>query len=154
MRYQPVTSAELRTHVGARPGTRTVHDVVMWNMHGRGVTSGGIYNRRPRRGLAALTPQTASLHAVGRAFDAMIPPAERRPGGAGDQLYLRLIAAAVPLGICEVIWQHKRWTPDKGERPYRPNNHHDHVHAGQIIDWADRPQSSDLTRWTQHFLFG
>ena len=65
-KYEPPTAAELRTVTGPRPGTRALHDVLVWHYHARGVRSGGIYNRRPRRGLSVLSPQTNRADAAAR----------------------------------------------------------------------------------------
>ena len=148
-KYEPPTAAELRTVTGPRPGTRALHDVLVWHYHGRGVRSGGIYNRRPRRGLSVLTPATASLHACGRAIDLMTTDK-----AVHDDIFLRCIAAADQCGIVEVISWNRRWTPDKGVQPYRGTSpHRDHVHLGQSVDTASRPDTADLRKWFSHFLF-
>ena len=147
--YEPPTAAELRTVTGPRPGTRALHDVLVWHYHARGVRSGGIYNRRPRRGLSVLTPRTASLHAVGRAVDLMT-----REKAVHDEMFLCLIAAADQCGIVELISWERRWTPDGGVRPYRGTSpHRDHLHIGQSVDAASRPDTADLRKWFSHFLF-
>lgn len=149
-KYEPPTAAELRTVTGPRPGTRALHDVLVWHYHGRGVRSGGIYNRRNRRGvLGPLTVQGSSLHSVGRAVDLMTTDK-----AVHDEIFLRLIAAADQCGIVEVISWNRRWTPDKGVQPYRGTSpHRDHVHVGQSVDAASRPDTADLRKWFSHFLF-
>ena len=148
-KYEPPTAAELRTVTGPRPGTRALHDVLVWHYHGRGVRSAGIYNRRPRRGLSVLTPATASLHAVGRGLD--LATTDK---AVHDEIFLRCIAAADQCGIVEIISWNRRWTPDKGVRDYRgASPHRDHVHVGQSVDAASRPDTADLRKWFSHFLF-
>ena len=149
-KYEPPTAAELRTVTGPRPGTRALHDVLAWHYHGRGVRSGGIYNRRNRRGvLGPLTVQGSSLHSVGRAVDLMTTDR-----AVHDDIFLRCIAAADQCGIVEVISWERRWTPDKGVQPYRGTSpHRDHCYVGQSVDAASRPDTADLRKWFSHFLF-
>lgn len=143
MAYQAVTRSELKTKTSPRPGVRAFHDVVCFAMHAKGVRSGGIYNRRSVRGGLSW-----SLHAVGRAADFMCATK------AGDELFLRCVAAAKACGISEVIWKRQRWTAEKGVRPYRGSNPHlDHVHVGFTVDFADRPNTPDLRKWVAHFMF-
>jgi len=142
--YQPVSRAELRNHTGPRPGVRAFSDVVLWSMHSMGVTNGGIYNRRPVRGGISW-----SLHAVGRAADFMVPNTT-----VGWYLALRAIRNAPWLGVAEVIHDRKRWTAEKGTKPYHGKNPHtDHVHIGFTVDFADRPDTAELRQWVSHFLF-
>lgn len=151
--YQPATWREANTVNGPRPGTQVLLDVLLWNMAAKGhvVSSGGIYNRRTVRGGTA-----PSLHSCGRAADVMVPNTKtgRR---TGDEIFLRLIAAAEACGVCEIIWNRSRWTAAKGVVPYKGKNPHvDHVHVGQTIDGASRgagSQRADLVRWYTHFLF-
>lgn len=146
--YQPVTSAELRTVVGPRPGARVVSDVIVWSMYAKGVRSAGIYNRRPQRGKKILTAATASLHAAGRGIDIAVPNKQ-----VGDELFLRLLAAADAIGVCEVIWWDRRATI-KGILPYKgADNHHTHLHIGLTADMADNTNPK-LGDWVKHFLFG
>ena len=153
--YQPVTSVELKTITGPRPGVRAVLDTILWFRSAvtpegfGGVKSGGIYNRRPQRGKTVLNPGSASLHSAGRALDIMVPNKK-----AGDELYLRLAAAADAIGICEIIWWERRLT-SKGEVPYRGKSpHKDHLHVGFTADWAARANTPDLRKWIAHFVFG
>jgi hypothetical protein len=144
MAYQPVSRAELRAHTGPRPGTRALHDVLIWMFHSRGVTSGGIYNRRAVRGGTSW-----SLHAVGRALDIMVPVGDP----VGWEIALRVIRAADALGVCEVIYDAKRWTREKGTVAYHGvNKHRDHVHIGMTVDMADRPDTPELRRWFAIFV--
>jgi flagellar protein FlgJ len=144
MAYQPVTRAELRAHTGPRPGTRALHDVLIWMFHSRGVRSGGIYNRRAVRGGTSW-----SLHAVGRALDIMVPVGDP----VGWEIALRVIRHADALGVAEVIHDRKRWTAEKGTQPYRGSNpHRDHVHIGMTVDMADRPDTPQLRQWMAHFV--
>lgn len=144
MAYQKVTHSELRTRTGPRPGVRAFHDSVLWVMHGRGVRSGGIYNRRRVRGGTSW-----SLHSVGRAADLMVPDVN-----TGLEIAFRAIRNAPWLGVSEVIFNRKRWTAEQGTRSYGGSNpHRDHVHIGFTIDFADRPDTEDLRRWCAHFMF-
>lgn len=144
MAYQPVSRAELRAHTGPRPGTRALHDVLVWMFHSRGARSGGIYNRRRTRGGVSW-----SLHAVGRALDIMVPPGD----AVGWEIALRCIRNAAALGVGEVIFDSKRWTAEKGTQPYRgANKHRDHVHIGMTVDMADRPDTAELRRWFAAFV--
>ena len=142
-KYQPVTAAEAKAVQGPRPGSRALHDVVLFRMASRGVRTGGIYNSRRVRGGIAW-----STHAAGRGIDWAVPSKQ-----VGDELYLRLIRACDQIGVGEVIWRDRRWTAD-GEKPYKPKNHYDHVHCSQTIDMASRPDTPDLRKWFDHFLFG
>ena len=153
--YQPVTSVELKTITGPRPGVRAVLDTILWFRSAPtkegfgGVTSGGIYNRRPVRGKTVLNPGSASLHSAGRALDIVVPSKK-----AGDELCLRLIAAADAIGICEIIWWEKRFT-SKGEKAYKgASPHKDHIHVGFTADWGARANTPDLRKWVSHFVFG
>lgn len=148
MAYQPVTSAEFKTKTSPRPGVTLVYQIILWYCASLGFTGGGIYNRRPRRGLAVLTWKTASLHAVGRACDIMIPAAMKH---FGDILFVKLVAAAPLIGIGEIIWYRQRWTAEHGVQPYKGTNPHtDHIHAGFTVDWADsayNDPAGDYKRW-------
>lgn len=151
--YQRVTMSEARSIQGPRPGTRALYETVLGHYHSRGLRGGGIYNFRTVRGGKSL-----STHAAGRGCDFMVPNVRGKatPEGKklGDELFLRAIASAEALSICEIIWMNRRWTGDKGAQHYRPNNHHDHVHIAQTIDGASKPDSPDLRRWYAHFLWG
>jgi len=143
-KYQPVTAAEARLVQGPRPGSRALSDVVLFRMASRGVKTGGIYASRKVRG--SLT--SWSTHAAGRGIDWMVPDK-----ATGDELFLRLVNACDQIGVGEVIWRHQRWA--SGEvKPYKPTNHFDHVHCSQTIDMASRPDTPELRRWFDHFLFG
>jgi hypothetical protein len=109
------------------------------------VKSGGIYNKRRVRGGTAW-----SLHSVGRGIDWAVPSKE-----TGDEIFLRLINAADQCGVCEIIWNRQRWDGTTGKvKPYRGTNPHtDHVHAGMVIDVAAHPDTGDLRRWFDHYLF-
>jgi len=147
--YQPVTSVELKTVKGPRPGVQAVMDTVGWYRYAQGVRSAGIYNRRPVRGKTVLTAKNASLHAAGRALDISVPSIN-----VGNELYLRLAAAADAIGVCEIIWNRKRLTKN-GEAAYKGvDPHTTHLHVGFVADWADRPNTPDLRKWVAHFVFG
>jgi hypothetical protein len=148
--YERPTSVELRTVTGPRPGVQAVLDAIVWKWSVRGVRSAGIYNRRTVRGRSGpLTPLNASLHSVGRGLDISVPTKQ-----VGDELFLRLVAAADAIGICEIIWWDRRIT-SKGEKPYKGvDNHHTHLHVGFTADFADRKNDADLRKWVTHFVFG
>ena len=152
MKYQGPTSTELRTITGPQPGVQAFADAVMLKYGPtRHLTNLGIYNRRTIRGRSGvLTPLNASLHAVGRAWDAGVP---KGPAGKnlGDELWKRCIDGATKglVGVQEIIWYRQRWTPDKGVRPYKGvDDHTTHLHISFSIDWAQNhsPQA-DLRRW-------
>lgn len=138
-RYEPVERWELRRHRGERKGTRALLDVLLVLFHAHGARSGGIYNRRRVRGGSSW-----SLHAVGRAADVMVNRTD-----IGDLIAGVVVARAEGLGVCEVIWNRKRWTPEAGWQPYRGANLHlDHVHIGQTVAVADSPASLEqLHAW-------
>ena len=146
-KYEKATWDEVLQVQGPRPGARVLSDVVIRHYLAAGVQvkTGGIYNRRRVRGGTSW-----SLHAVGRGVDWMVPDK-----ATGDQLFLRLINAADQCGVCEVIWNRQRWDGTTGKvTPYRGvNPHTDHVHAGMTIDVASHPDTQDLRRWFDHFLF-
>lgn len=84
-----------------------------------------------------------SLHAEGRAFDAMTTRLDR-----GDPLKDWCVENFDALQIQEVIWQKKIWTartmawnPFKGKNP-----HTDHVHIGQSWEGAKHPEIIDAFR--------
>lgn len=138
MTYEPVKAWELVRFRGPRKGVQALHDVIVVMYHAFGATSGGIYNRRSVRGGTSW-----SLHAVGRAFDIMVPTA------LGDVLFTRLISVADKLGICEIIWNRRRWTPEHGVQVYNGvNPHTDHLHVGMTTAVADSDHTRDeLVAW-------
>jgi len=146
-KYEKATSDEVKAIQGPRPGARVLSDVVIQHFLQKGVQvkSGGIYNKRRVRGGIAW-----SLHSVGRGIDWMVPDKN-----TGDEIFLRLINAAEQCGVCEIIWNRQRWDGTTGKvNEYRgPNPHTDHVHAGMTIDVASHPDTSDLRKWFNHFLF-
>lgn len=151
IKYQGPTAVELRTITGPQPGVQAFKDAVMWQLAPRGLTNLGVYVRRTIRGKSGiLTPRNSSLHAVGRAWDAGTP---NTPQGKhlGDELWLRTIHAAEQglIGCQEIIWQRKRWTPDKGVVDYRGvDPHTTHLHLSFSIDWAqNRAPQADLRTW-------
>lgn len=153
--YTPVTTAEYRQHRGrTRPGVVAAHDTILFMMGGS-VTSGGMVNDRNVRGGSA-----KSLHSVGRAADWMVRAGSGARAGmtarqVGDELFVRLIAAAPAIGLDEVIWNRKRWSPDKGLRSYHGvNPHTDHVHAGFDPAFADSTASRDaMCKWIATAVF-
>ena len=57
-------------------------------------------------------------------------------------------------GIIEIIWQRKRWTEDHGVQDYHGvDPHTGHVHFAQTVDMASRPNTPDLHKWFNHFLW-
>ena len=150
-----VTPAEYRAHRGQlRPGTKTLSDVVRFLMGGS-VTDGGIVNDRNVRG-----GSSKSLHAVGRAADFMVHTGQGpgRQGKSakeiGDELFVRLIAAAPAIGAEEIIWWRQIWSPSKGLRAYTGlASHKDHVHVGISQAVADN-RSPDLPKWFAGAIFG
>ena len=153
--YTPVTPAEYRQFRGhTRPGVVAAHDAIIFMMGGS-VRSGGMVNDRNVRGGTA-----KSLHAVGRAADFMVQKGTgtrdgMSPRQVGDELFVRLIAAAPGIGLDEVIWNRHRWTNEKGVRPYSgANPHTDHVHAGFDPSFADSTKPhDDLCRWVAACVF-
>lgn len=138
-RYEAVQRWELRRHKGERKGTRALLDVLLVLFHAHGARSGGIYNRRLVRGGSSW-----SLHSVGRACDVMVQRQD-----IGDLIAGVVVARAEGLGVCEVIWNRRRWTPERGWVGYAGTNPHtDHVHIGQTISVADSPASLEqLHAW-------
>jgi len=133
--YEPVTVGELG-HVGPRPGVAAVRDAVLFLERARGVRDMGVYSRRRVHGSSVW-----SLHAVGRAWDAGV-----RDRATGQRVAERFMHLAGKLGVCEVIWQRNRWTPEKGWRNYTGIPHLDHVHIGFTVGFADSPAPPDLAR--------
>lgn len=137
-----------------RPGVVALHNTVMFCMGGS-VRSGGMVNDRPIRGGVSL-----SKHAVGRAADWMVQNGAgtregKTPKEIGDELFIRLVAAAPAIGLEEAIWYRKIWTPDKGLRTYYGlASHEDHVHAALNQAMADNQAPyDDLCRWYASAIF-
>lgn len=145
MAYQPASTAELLRYWGARKGTRALQDVLVFLYRDRGATDLGVYNRRPVRGRTS----GWSLHSVGRAGDIGV-----RDTKLGDELFLRLIRAAEPLGLCEIIWNGQRWTAEKGAQPYNgADSHSTHLHYAQTREMADNPSAREaLVKWYTHYI--
>lgn len=154
--YTPVSGAEYARYKGkTRPGVVAFHDSVIFCMGGS-VRSGGMVSVRRQRGGFAI-----SQHAVGRAGDFMVQAGKgtrigRTPKQIGDELFVRLIAAHAAIGLDEVIWWRKRWTPEKGVRTYWGiASHKDHVHATLDPKMADNTAPfHDLTKWFARAIFG
>ena len=154
--YEPVTQWELDIKHGPRPGVVAFRDTVLFWTRPKGAYDAGIYNRRVRRGrIGRLTPATASLHAVGRAWDCGVPDA-RVDASVGQEIAWRAVVAADACGIVEVIWNRQRWTADKGSVPYGGvDPHTSHVHIGFSQTVADSPATHDnLVKWYTAALFG
>lgn len=145
-RYEPVEAWELRRWRGERKGMRALMDVLLVLFHAQGARNGGIYVRRRQRGGSAW-----SLHAVGRAGDVMVPSTN-----VGDFLATVVVTHAEALGVCEVIWNRRRWAQPTGWVPYHGvNPHTDHVHIGLAVSVADSPASLDqLHQWFGAVLTG
>lgn len=142
---------------GERRGVAAFRDTVMFWTHAvhQPTRDLGIYVRRVIRGIGArFSPSTASLHAVGRAWDCGVPDARKDPA-LGNALMMKAAANAGPLGICELIFNKRRWTPEGGTVPYRGiNKHYDHVHFGFTIAMADNGAAhADLVKWIGHYMF-
>jgi len=152
MSYEPVTQWELNTQFGPRPGVVAFRDTVLWWMRPKGCYDAGIYNRRNVRGVVGrLRPATASLHAVGRAWDCGIPNL-----AVGSEVAFRSVLAANPCGIIEVIFNRTRWTAEHGTVPYSGVDPHTaHVHIGFSQTVADSPATHDnLVKWFSMAMFG
>lgn len=153
--YVGVSRAEYKAHRGqVRPGTKALHDTVLFMFAGS-LRSGGIVSDRRVRGGTAI-----STHAVGRGVDWMTqagtgPRLGRTPREVGDELAFRLVLAAEWIGVQEVIWYRRRWTKKTGwRRYYGINQHLDHVHASQTPTAADNAAPYDAQcKWYVHFLF-
>lgn len=145
-KYQPVAPWELRRWKSERKGMRALMDVLLVLFNQAGARNGGIFVRRRQRGGSAW-----SLHAVGRAGDVMVPST-----GVGDMIAAAVVAHATPLGVCEVIWNRRRWTEPTGWQPYHGvNPHTDHVHIGITAEVADSPASLEsLHDWFAAYLTG
>lgn len=110
---------------GATPGARAL---MSWALDTYPEAhNGGIYVCRNVRGGDEL-----SLHAVGRAGDAMFPLVDGKPNPAGLRLVQRLRPHARDLGIQALIFNRRIWSaksPGPDGRPYNGvNPHRDHVH--------------------------
>jgi len=65
-----------------------------------------------------------SLHPKGRALDLMTSSRSK-----GDQIAADAIKNHKALGVTQVIWYRRIWTPERGWHPYSgPSAHTDHVH--------------------------
>lgn len=155
MTYESVSRAEFKARKGeVRPGTKALHDTMLFMFAGS-LRSGGIVAVRPVRGGSAW-----STHSVGRAADWMVqagtgPRMGRTPREIGDELAFRLVLAADWIGVQEVIWYRRRWTKEKGwRRYYGINQHLDHVHASQTQRAADNAAPyDDQCKWIVRFAF-
>ena len=147
-KYQAVTASEANGVHGPRSGAVALQDVILMHYAGK-LGTDGIYNHRKVRG--SLT--SWSLHAAGRAIDIHVPPTQAALGG---ELMVRLVKSADPLGVCEVIWNRTRWDGTSGQtKPYRGvDPHSTHVHIGMSVVIASRPNTPDLHKWFDFFLFG
>lgn len=154
--YEPVTQWELDTKHGPRPGVVAFRNAVLFWTRPKGCYDAGIYNRRNVRGVfGRIKPATASLHAVGRAWDCGVPNATVNPA-VGQEIAWRAVSAANPCGIVEVIWNRHRWTAEKGSVPYSGKDPHTgHVHIGFSQTVADSPAThDDMVKWFSHAMFG
>lgn len=145
MAYEPVTGGELLRNRGPRHGVQAFADVILFAFTQAGVKMGGIYNRRRQRGGSSW-----SLHAVGRAVDFMVPTTQ-----VGDFLAAVIVKAATQCGVCEIIWNRRRWTAERGWQAYHGSNPHtDHVHVGFTRDLADSASTTEaLHKWFGAMMF-
>lgn len=99
--------------------------------------NGGIYVYRPVRGSTSL-----SIHAEGRALDAMIAPVAGKGDPRGHELVQRLGGRGKQLGIQAIIFDRKIWTAKSpaGRAYTGVHPHYDHLHIEQ-----DRVASRTLT---------
>lgn len=158
MAYEAVTARELATKWGPRPGVVAFRDAVLFWTRPKGTYDAGIYNRRPMRGLGnILTPNNASLHAVGRAWDCGTPDARKDPS-VGNEIVMHGIGAAGFCGIIEIIFNGNRVTAESGWKcvPYHGEDmHYTHVHFGFSQQFADStaPHAA-LVSWCSKAMFG
>jgi hypothetical protein len=121
---------------GPQPGLRALWSWLDTNYPGI-YRFGGIYVYRPVRGGTSL-----SLHAEGRALDAMIRPVNGRGDRRGYDAIERIGRHGLRLGIQTVIFDRTIWSrksPD-GRRYTGQNPHYDHSH------WeCDRRAAATLT---------
>ena len=150
MAYQPVQRWE-RKITGERRGVGIFRDTVLFWTHsvGQPTHDMGIVSRRFIAGTLTL-----SLHYVGRAWDCGVPDA-RVDARLGQALADKAVAEAAMLGVCEVIFNRRRWTQEKGWRKYwGVNPHYDHVHFGFTIGMADNQSDrQQLIKWFSHYMF-
>lgn len=148
LRYEPTTLREALANRGPRKGAIALMNVIVFMLHKLGATNMGIYNFRTVRFGSSL-----SNHAAGRAIDVGVPNANVDPG-LGNWIFMRAIAVAVQCGICEIIWNNMRWTPQGGVQFYPHDNHDDHVHMTLTKAMADNASSiEELQRWFKAFFF-
>jgi hypothetical protein len=132
---------------GPTPGARALRDAVHQQYFPNTFGDLGIYNPRDVCGNPwPLWKCAPSQHAYGKAVDFGVRPIG---GPAGDRLAQWLIDLA-PLGVAEVIWNRRRWTPSTGWRPYTGrSDHRDHVHVA-LTDRAAQTLTADSIRlWFQ-----
>jgi len=116
---------------GPQPGST---ELKMYIQKQIGGGDGGIYNPRSVRGDPT---GRLSLHAEGRAYDAEFNARVPEEKSKGDALFHWSIKNAANIGVQEVIWNGRIWTPKKGLQLYRgQNSHTDHVHIGLNNDGA------------------
>lgn len=154
--YEPVTQWELDHCRGPQPAVVAFRDAVLFWTRPKGCYDAGIYNRRVQRGFfGRITPASASLHAVGRAWDCGVPDASVN-AAVGQEIAWHAIGAANPCGIVEVIWNRYRWTAERGAVPYSGVDPHTaHVHIGFSQAFAHSPAAyGDLVKWSSKAMFG
>ena len=146
--YEPMSWKEALQHRRPSPGAIALSNIIVFYLHKLGARAGGIYNFRPVRGGVS-----ASLHAGGRALDIMVPNANVNPA-LGNWIFMRAIHVAVECGICEIIWNNMRWTPQGGVQHYAADNHDDHVHIGLTRNVAYSSASIEsLQNWFSRYFF-
>jgi len=127
-------------------GTRALWDWLRSQYPGL-FTFGGIYVCRPVRG----TTTTYSIHAEGRALDAMIAPVGGKGDPRGRGVVLRLGAKGRELGLQSVIFDRTIWSAKSPSgRVYNGvHPHYDHLHLEQT-----RTAAANLTLADIHRIMG
>jgi hypothetical protein len=132
----------------AMPGTTALQQLILELFPG--ITDGGVYDPRDV-GKNPIAPDGSgakrrlSLHAEGRAFDAMVSASTNQ--ALGDRLAAWAIEHHDALHIQELIWNRRIWTqPARRWEPYTGlSDHTDHVHVGQ--DRAGSRDADVVERW-------
>lgn len=117
---------------GPQPGTAALAAALLAYYGDTGQAySLGIYNCRTAGGSSAW-----SLHSDGRAFDLGLRMVNGQPNALGDKIIERLRPIAGALGLCEAIWNRRRYSDDYPGGTYYSgaSPHYDHIHIGQT--WA------------------
>lgn len=146
------TTAGVRRTKGIPRAVQAFYDVVAFYMTlaGKHVWSDGILNKRPVRGGSSW-----SLHAEARAIDYGVPSALGPQKFIGDEVAFRSWYHHEALGVIEIIWNRRRWTPEKGWLSYHGvDPHTSHVHVGVTKHMAASTASHDaLGKWFGTIFF-